>query len=92
MCGMACIMEALLIRQMNVFAEETGILHSGVHGYREGMSTVKSLIEIQIRLITAVEEKKISSSCLLVGWIQLQTLICSENWRFMDTKKKVFSG
>ena len=62
---MSRVMEALLMTQMNSFAEESGLLHSGVHGYREGMSTTTALLEIQMRLVNEVEEGKISSLCLL---------------------------
>ena len=65
LCAASRIMEALLNSQMNRYAEEVGMLHHGVHGYREGMSTVTALIEIQSRQMKAVEEGKLSSSCLL---------------------------
>ena len=65
LCAMSQVLEALLNTQMNSFSEEAGILHPGVHGYREGMSTVIALMEIQSRLVGAVEEGKIASLCLL---------------------------
>ena len=58
-------MEGILNDQMNEFSEETGLLHPGVHGYRTGMSTTTALLEIQGRLIRAVEEGNLSSLCLL---------------------------
>ena len=65
LCATSRVMEALLNDQMNKYAEQVGVLHHGVHGYREGMSTVTALIEIQSRQMKAVEEGKISSLCLL---------------------------
>ena len=50
---------------MDNFAEESGILHSGVHGYRKAMSTSTALIELQNRLMGALESGKLSSLCLL---------------------------
>ena len=58
-------MEGILNSQMNKYAEEAGILHLGVHGYRSGMSTVTALVEVQSRLVGAVGEGKLSSLCLL---------------------------
>ena len=62
---MARVMEGLLNLQMNSFAEESGLLHPGVHGYRGGMSTVTALVEIQGRLVKAVDEGNLPSLCLL---------------------------
>ena len=59
------IAEGLLSKQMNSFAEEVGIIHPSADGYKGGMSTRTALIEIQIRLLKAMEESKISSLCLL---------------------------
>ena len=50
---------------MNQFAEESGILHPGVQGYRAGMSTSTALVEIQTRLTNAVERGDLSTLCLL---------------------------
>ena len=55
--AMSRVMEGLLSSQMNEFAENSGLLHPGVHGYRTGLSTTTALVEIQSRLIKAVEEK-----------------------------------
>ena len=41
------IMEGILSGQMNAFAEESGIIHPAVHGYRRGMSTTTALLEVQ---------------------------------------------
>ena len=62
---MARVAEGILSTQMNHFAEEAGILHHGVHGYRSGLSTSTALVEIQSRLLNAVEEGKLSTLCLL---------------------------
>ena len=59
------IMEGILASQMNSFAEETGLIHPSVHGYRDGMSTVTALVEIQTRLVNSMESGNLSSLCLL---------------------------
>ena len=63
--GMARVAEGILSSQMNSFAEETGLIHPSVHGYRGGMSTTTTLIEVQDRLINAMDDGKISTLCLL---------------------------
>ena len=63
--AMARVAEGMLSRQMNDFAESSGILHPGDHGYRTGMSTSTALVEIQTRLMSSLEEGKLSSLCLL---------------------------
>ena len=65
LCATARLMEGLLNDQMNAYAEEAGLLHPGVHGYRTGMSTTTALVEIQSRMTKAVEEGNLSSLCLL---------------------------
>ena len=50
---------------MNKFAEDSGFLHSGIHGYRTGMSTTTALIEGHDGLVRVVEEGKNSLLCLL---------------------------
>ena len=50
---------------MTIFAENAGFLHEGVHGYRDGCFTITALVEIQNRLMNAVEKGNISSLCLL---------------------------
>ena len=58
-------MEGLVCKQMNDFSEEAGLIHPGVHGYRTGLSTTTALLEVQNRLIEAVDEGKLSTLCLL---------------------------
>ena len=47
-------MEGLLNDQMNAYAEEAGLLHPGVHGYRTGMSTTTQLVDVQGRMMKYV--------------------------------------
>ena len=50
------VFEGLLAKQMDKHAEQTGINHRNIHGYRPGRGTNTAILEFQEDLLGAVEE------------------------------------
>ena len=62
-CGR--IMEGLLAKQVNKYAQERNILHDSVHGFREGHGTDTALAEVWEFVLGEVEKGNIVALCLL---------------------------
>ena len=61
----ARIMEALIARQVDEYAESKGILHRNVHGYRKGRGTDTALLEVWESVMEDIDAKKMVAMCLL---------------------------
>ena len=62
-CGR--IMEGLLARQVDKYAQERSILHDSVHGFRSGHGTDTALAEVWEYVLGEVEKGNIVALCLL---------------------------
>ena len=58
-------MEALIANQVDDFAENKGILHRNVHGYRKCRGTDTALLEVWETIMEDIEAKQIVAMCLL---------------------------
>ena len=63
--SMGRVMEGLLAKQMNRYAEREEILYPGIHGYREGLSPSTAMIEIQSHMLGEIEAGNLVSLSLL---------------------------
>ena len=61
----ARIMEALVARQVDEYAEMRGILHKNVHGYRKGRGTDTALLEVWESVLEDIDKRNIVAMCLL---------------------------
>ena len=61
----ARLMEALVAKQVDTYAETQGILHRNVHGYRKGRGTDTALLEVWESVLEDIDRKNIVAMCLL---------------------------